>query len=72
VLRGSLSEDTKGTCIGISFYRGEGAPKRRLVPHFEGVCTLRERAQDSREIYKGFLSFKWVKNQRILVVNTSS
>jgi hypothetical protein len=69
-LRGSLSEETKGACSGKSFAKGEGAPKRRCTPHFGGGCTLRERAQASREKTRVFQAFKWVKNQSISVLKT--
>jgi hypothetical protein len=72
LLRGSLSEETKGACSGRLFARGEGAPKRRCAPHLGGGRTLRERAQASREKARVFQAFKWVKNQSISVVKTSS
>ena len=66
MLRGSLSEETKSACIGRSFARGEGVPKRRCAPHLGGGRTLRERAQASREKGKGLSSIQVGKESKNL------
>jgi hypothetical protein len=71
-LRRRFSEETKGTCSGGLFARGEGALRRRCAPHLGGGHTLRERAQTSREKARVIQEFKWVKNYGISMLKVTS